>query len=266
MNVTMSRSLDQSSGLDASHEIVDSANFDSSSRLLSFNLPELSKQKKKLERIQRLSSSVLCRPEYSCEYFAVVSTSNLGEFVELFQNNLKVPVAFDDSLRPKMVKLNVPTCLWPKEEIIELSNPSRLMEIFEWIGMCLKVKSDSSLSPSNQKHELQCLSVFNNFYRNSTDFVELKSSLTFLSISCPILPLQLYSNLINFIQNQNKNTAVASLKCCEKIPPSVELNSIRSKHFNKKKFDPTACTADQSALALYISKTQIISFRLNSTA
>lgn len=243
MLLTLSRSLDQSTGLDASVPLIDSAVFDSSTRLLQFNLPELLTQKKKLERIQRNSAAVLDRLEYSCEFVAVIDSKVNSSFINNSLSKLfGSPVSIDTSLNPKLTAIPSKSVYWPINEKINLSDRLEVLDRFDWIGQVLNP----------------------NFPQNfASDETELIDNFTFFSLEGPILfPL---TDLIPQLLSSSTRLLV-SLKACQKIPPSYNLNSHRLKHFNEKKFDPTACTADQSGLVIFKSAHQTITFTLNSTA
>lgn len=242
MLLALSKSIDQSTGLDASKLLVDSAKFDSSTSLLEFNLFELLGQKKRLQRIQGNSAKVLARPEYSCDFVAVFqATGKPAEFIQKLSTLLGTTVAIDDSLRPKLTQQIVKNLPWPLKDEINLMNRPETLEIFDWIGY--------TLNPDY------------NYKADSEDFFSLDSC-KFVSLTGPLLPPKLIYEALNHL-TESSTRLVASLKCCQGIPPSFGLNLERLKHFNEKKFDPTACTADQSALALLKTPLQSVIFRLN---
>lgn len=244
MLLTLSKSLDQASGLDASKPVVDSAIFDSSTRLLRFDLKEISKQKNRLERIQSNSKAALSKAEYSCEFLAVVESSTFISVAEEFKS-FGIDVIIDQSLRPKIVSKALKKTSWPVKDEFDIRDNDEIMEHFEWIGQAL-LKPDKRIENLEDNHILlyDCL---------------------YLSIEGPLLPPILQSNLIPTTFSSSMRLLV-SLKCCQKNPPPFELNLNRLKHFNDRKFDPSACSADQMALVLFKSPMQTLTFRINSTS
>lgn len=238
--LTLSRSLDQLSGLEASKPLVDSALFDSSTRLLHFNLKELAEQKNRLERIQKNSRSTLGRPEYSCEFVAVLEASKSSETLKMLEK-LGITVNVDETLRPSVSESSLKNLPWFNEINFEDSND--LHHLFNWIGRSLKSvdcdpMDDSELIIPACKH---------------------------LSIEAPLLPFQFVYELLNRFSSSSSRL-ILSLKVCQRIPPPFELNSQRLKHFNERKFDATVCTADQRALIIYKSPEKTISFQLNAAS
>ena len=248
MLFTLSRSLDQATGLDASTVLVDSANFDSSTRLLKFNLFELSNEKKRLERIQRNCQNVLSKMEYSCEYSAVIEPSASSELISSL-GKLGFSVSIDNNLRPKVTTKDLKSFNWPVKDEFDLKEDVHEIEpLFHWIGVALKPDSYDQTS-----------------FDNDEDFFKVDDTLKYFSIEAPLIPFSLISPIINNLSVASTRL-ILSLNCCKLIPPNFLLNSQRSKHFNERKFDPSACTADQRALALFKTPLQTLSFRLNSTA
>lgn len=241
--LTLSRSLDQSTGLDASKELVDSAVFDSSNRLLKFDLIELSTQKKRLERIQR-NSRALSRPEYSCEFVAIVEMAHVPSFMDTL-SKLKINlVTQDDSLRPKVIIKSIETFYWPVNEEFDVKDRHEILDLLDWIGVSLNLKNSDILS----KIYLDCFKVGN--------------CMKYICIEGSLLPS---SHLLKRLQSllTSSTRTIFSLKLCKGIPPAFELNALRLKQFNERKFDPTACTADQQALTIFKSPSQTLSLRLN---
>lgn len=72
--IAMSQRLYESCGLDTSQVIVDSVNFSSTCRLLSFDLKALLGQSKRLKRLQE-RSLVLRKDLFACEFVAVCSSA-----------------------------------------------------------------------------------------------------------------------------------------------------------------------------------------------
>lgn len=242
MHLTLSKSLDQSTGLDASKPLVDSALFDSSTRLLCFDLVELSGQKNRLERIQKNSKAVLSRPEYSCDFVAII-TSNTASYVsdklsKIFGN----PVISDESLHPKLTQKPLKNLPWPAKDEFNLMDRLDTLDLFEWMGLTL-----------NPEIEIENRSIDEEeFFKTDTcKFISLEGQL--------LPPLDDHLSALS----TSSTRFLISLKSCRGIPPSVVLNNERLKHFNEKKFDPTACTADQSSLVIFKTPLQYISFRLN---
>ena len=241
MLLTLSSSLNQSTGLDASKILVDSAIFDSSTRLLQFDLKTLQSGSGRLERIQKNSVKVLSRPEYSCEFVAIVDSSfSVTQLSEI----LNCPVTLDNSLRPKLTKKPLKTLSWPVKDEFDLKDQNELLELFDWIGFALNPELKG--------------------FTDDTDYF-ITDTCSFLCLEGVLLPpIFIYSLLSRLSASSSR--LVASLKCCKGIPPSFDLNNNRLKHFNEKKFDPTVCTADQGALAIFQSPLQSITFRLNITS
>lgn len=240
MLLTLSKSLDQSSGLDASKELVDSEFFDSSTRLLKFNILELSKQKNRLERIQRNSQSFLSRPEYSCDFISMIQVSKVSHVINSL-SKMDIKASIDDSLNPKLIEKNLETTSWPIKEEIDLKDNFEILDLFEWIAI--------TLCPDYLK------SV------DDSDFCKI-DNLKYLSLEGPLLPL----SILDTILSASSNRFILNLKSCQRIPPPFDLNLQRLKHFNSKKFDDSACTADQMSLTIFKSANQTLSFRINSTA
>ena len=238
LSLTLSRSLDQSSGLDASKLLVDSAVFDSSTRSLQFNLVELAAQKNRLERIQNNSKSTLSRPEYSCDFVAVLETSKSTDALKIFET-LGIKAVIDDSLRPPVTESSLKNFPWFTE--INLDDSASIHDLFNWIGASVKsIKYD---------------------FNSERSLIDCK----LMSIEAPLLPFKLISDLLNHLTASSTHL-ISSSKVCQRIPPSIELNAQRLKQFNEKKFDPTACTADQRALIIYKAPSGIVSFQLNATS
>ena len=236
--LTLSRSLDQSSGLDASKPLVDSAVFDSSTRLIRFDLKELASQKNRLERIQKNSKAALSRPEYSCEFISILDSSKSAETTKMFER-LGIKVKVDESLRPRVNEISLNNFNWFGE--INFNDSNNLHDLFNWIGSSFKSKNyptDSESKMQNCKH---------------------------YSIEAPLIPFKFISNLLTSISSTSGHLIV-SLKVCQRIPPSFELNSQRLKQFNERKFDVTACTADQRAFVVFTTPQETISFQLNGTS
>lgn len=242
MLLTLSKSLDQASGLDASKQLVDSVNFDSSTRLLQFNLHDLAKQKNRLERIQKNSQAALSRPQYSCDFVAMVETVTIPQYIESL-GKMNINASFDDSLRPKLIEKNLSPIPWPVKDEFSLKDNPELLDLFDWIGI--------ALSPDSYKP-----------VTDETEYFKAENC-KYLTLEGPLLPslLETISAL-----SATSTRLILSLKCCKAIPPPFELNLHRLKHFNERKFDATTCTADQMAMTLFKSPSGILSFRLNSTA
>lgn len=232
--LTLSRSLDQSSGLEASKPIVDSFVFDSSARLLQFDLKELVKHKKHLERIQRNSADKLGRSEYSCEFLGVLDSSKLSETLKLFQN-IGISAELDNSSRPSVRETLLENFSWMT------TDTQNYLELFDWIGYSLKLLNNNSSFDSFSKEECK-----------------------HFSIEAALIPFHVISDLLNHLANTSSHLLV-SLKVCPKIPPPFHLNLNRLKHFSEKKFDLTLCTCDQRAL-IYYKLSETVSFQLNSSA
>lgn len=244
MLLTLSKSLDEASGLDASKQLVDSAHFDSSTRLLNFNLHELAGQTKRLERIQRNCLSALSRPEYACHFMTLVLNTSASQIIESLDKLMGIKALIDDTLRPKLIEKPLNSSIpWPLKDEFELKdNNPELLDLFDWIGSTLRC------------HKTEAF--------NEPDYFKTENC-KYLSLEGPLLP-PLFDTLTTLSTSSTR--LVASLKCCKNIPPPFDLNLQRLQHFNERKFDATACTADQMALCLFKSPTQTLSFRLNSTA
>ena len=243
--LTLSRSLDQSTGLDASKELVDSAVFDSSTRLLKFDLIELSTQKKRLARIQRNSQAALSRPEYSCEFVAVIELAHVPVFMEtLSKLGINLVTQDADSVRPKVNVMSIETFYWPVYEEFDVKDRHEILDLVDWIGLSLNHNNSDILS----KISLDCFKVGN--------------CMKYMCIEGSLLPS---SHLLDRLKNllTSSTRTIFSLKLCQGIPPDFDLYALRLKQFNECKFDPSACTADQQALTIFKSPNQTISLRLN---
>lgn len=241
--LTLSKSLDQSTGLDASKPLVDSAHFDSSTRLLQFNLEELKDQKNRLERIQK-NVAVLKSKEYACDFVAVIETRKQSFIIESL-SKLGISAVIDESLRPKIIGNLVKTLPWPIKDEFDLKESNETLDLFEWIGLSLKYPKNSE-----------------SFSYGSSEF-QMIENLKHFSIEGQLLP-SLKNHLAHLATSSTR--LIFSLKVCQKIPPPFDLNSQRLKHFNERKFDGTACTADQMALSVFKSPLQTLTFKLNSTS
>ena len=238
--LSLSKSLDQSTGLDASKPLVDSAKFDSSTRLLQFNLKELVGQKKRLERIQN-NSLLFERKEYSCDFVAVIETSKYSQLLESF-SKLEIAAVIDESLKPKISQTPLKSFPWPIKDDFDLKDQTEILNLFEWIGLALRPQNYKTVADSDEYFLTDTCKSF--------------------TIEGQILPH--FNHLLSLTKSSTR--LIFSLKVCQKIPPPFELNLNRLKHFNERKFDSNVCTADQMALTVFKSPLQTLSFRLNSTA
>jgi hypothetical protein len=239
--LTLSKSLDQSTGLDASKPLVDSVFFDSSARLLNFNLKELLGQKKRLERIQK-NSSLLQLKEYSCDFVAVIETtkySQLQNFLAKLGLNLLITEA------PKIIETSLESLPWPIKDEFDLKDQNEILNLFNWIGSSL-------ICPKNYKRIDEI---------DEDDFF-ITDTCKYFSIEGHLLP-PISKHLLNLFTSSTR--LIFSSKVCQKIPPPFHLNLKRLKHFNEKKFDSSSCSADQMALILFKSPSQTISFKLNTS-
>lgn len=239
--LTLSKSLDQSTGLDASKPLVDSVFFDSFTRLLNFNLKELAGQKNRLERIQK-NSSLLQRKEYSCDFVAVIESSKFSHLKTLL-SKLDINISVSES--PKITETSLESLPWPIKDEFDLKDQAEILNLFDWIG--------SSLRPG----------CFKNTLVDEEEFF-ITDTCKYFSIEGSLLPHILNGHLSALTTSSTR--LIFSLKVCQKIPPPFDLNTKRLKHFNEKKFDPSACTADQMALTVFKSPSQIISFKLNTAS
>ena len=134
---------------------------------------------------------------------------------------------------------------WPIKDEFCLKDQSEILNLFDWIG--------TSLRPQVYK---------NNFSNDEEDFF-ITNTCKYFSIEGSLLPPLKNALALLF---SSSTRLIASLKVCQKIPPPFDLNTKRLKHFNEKKFDSSACTADQMALTIFKSPSQTISFKLNTAA
>lgn len=255
MLLCLSRSLDLATGLDASVQLVDSAVFDSSTRLLQFNLLQFKEKDKGLQRIRKIGGAVLSKPEYACEFVASFSLSSTDH--QKFINSLSkaltdTPITSDESLRPRIsVKQHNNPFPWPIKDEFSLLKPDRqeLLDLFHWIG-CTNFHSQESLMQQ--------------FIADDWGYQKI-ADLRFVCVEAPLLPFKLVSEALTTLISSSTRL-VASFKECTGIPPPFELNKQRLKHFNERKFDHSTATADQSALIIFKSPLQTLSFKLNDSA
>jgi len=242
--LTLSKSLDQSTGLEASKPLVDSIFFDSSTRLLKFNLKELKGQTNRLERI-RNNSILLQRKEYSCDFVAVIE---ITKYSQLFASlaKLDIKLLIDESTKISQIQMPLESFPWPLKDEFDLKDQNEILSLFDWIG--------SSLRPQIYKSKPEDEEFF---------LTETCKSFTIEGFLLP-LTSAFIKNLLKLASSSTR--LIFSLKVCKKIPPPFDLNLKRLKHFNERKFDSSVCTADQMALTIFKSPSQMISFKLNSTA
>ena len=242
--LTLSKSLDQSTGLEASKPLVDSIFFDSSTRLLKFNLKELEGQKNRLERIRK-NSILLQGKEYSCDFVGVIE---ITKYSQLFASlaKLDIKLLIDESTKISKIQMSLESFTWPIKDEFDLKDQNEILSLFDWIGSSLRPQIYKSKDKNADEEEFLITDTCKSF-----------------TIEGFLLPA--------FIQNLLKLSSsstrlIFSLKVCKKIPPPFDLNLKRLKHFNERKFDSSVCTADQMALTIFKSPSQMISFKLNSTA
>lgn len=249
MLLTLSRSLDQATGLDASQEIIDSAHHDASTRLLAFNLVQLASTPARLERI-RVNSRVLARKEHAVELVMAVETAHMAEIIDTLRSGDIVALR-DESLRPRLVMKQLVDVAWPSLATPPVEDEYAVLEVFEWIGRALKT------TPSGE------LMALRRPFLATEEQIVLPHA-TFMSIEGPILPPSVWTSIAALVEAHPR--LVLAGRVCKTLPPDATLNAQRAKHHRPRRCDPTVATADQSAFALWLTGGTGLSFRINTTA
>lgn len=129
LQMTMSKRLYESSGLDAAQVIVDSVHFSSTARLLSFNLVKLSNEAGHLKRIRERCER-LAKPLFSCE-FVVLCKGRLGSIFDS-------PVV--EQPLPNFQSYRLETRAWFDKE------DASLQEKLEWMSLAVRTTLDGERS------------------------------------------------------------------------------------------------------------------------
>ncbi len=136
----MSERVYESSGLDAAQVIVDSLQFSSTARLLSFDLIKLSGESNHLKRVQERSLA-LSEQVFSCEFVAL-SRSRLDKIIG---------VAVAEEPLPRLKSVTVESFGWSEED-----EGSILQEKIEWMSLAVKKPMENEpLIPGMSLHSIE---------------------------------------------------------------------------------------------------------------
>ena len=234
MSVALTKDLDQLTGLDASQEICDSTLFDSSMRLLSIDLRQLTADAAKLERLRERVKR-LARPDLS---MACVILAEPAHAENVLTCLLQMGLPMDCISKQPISTHTFPLPSFNIPVVSKAPTHSELYEIFDWACWSTYVTESCSSNP------LQTLAKAQS--RLDT-FDTVKASAVLVLDACLIPELQL------------TGATVLSARVPALIPPQKTLNARRLKHFRPGKFDHTVSTADHQGFV----KFKQLSFLLN---